>query len=307
MKKVLNTDISTFIKIIESNTDSKVEKIKYVGGGSFGQVFKAILADGRVIAVKAHRRKGFQYSEAERLTVLAQNTSVKMPEVVFTYGDETSDIIGMTFIEGKNVLSPQFLLFAKNKKAAFADAVVDGLLELHSVKGEKYGSFDNPQYESWKEYYINEKQIPWLKGLENLVQNGKFSLEKLELLRKATEIFNAVPDESECPVLIHGDLNIMNIMADPKTFELTGFIDPGEPVWTDREYDLFQFRNMWGDSFGLYENYKSRIKTSEHTDFRVAYYGAMNEASCRMAGGLIVPLWEDLCNIRLKKIMKKYL
>lgn len=306
MKKVLNTDMNSFIKIIENNTDSKVERIKYVGGGSFGQVFKAKLSDGRVIAVKAHRRKGFQYSEAERLTVLAKNTSVKMPEVVFTYGDETSDIIGMTFIEGKNVLSPQFMLFGKSKKAAFADAVVEGLLELHSVKGEKYGDFADPQYESWKEYYITEKQQPWLAGLEKLVKEDKFSRKKLELLKTATEIFNAIPDESEAPVLIHGDLNIMNIMADPATFELTGFIDPGEAIWTDREYDLFQFRNMWGDSFGLYENYKSRTKTSEHTDFRVAYYGAMNEASCRMAGGLIVPLWEDLCNIRLRKIMKRY-
>lgn len=306
MKKVLNTDISTFIRIIETNTGSKVEKIKYVGGGSFGEVFRASLADGRVLAVKAHRRKGFQYSEAERLTVLAENTSVKMPEVVFTYGDETSDIIGMTFIEGKNVLSPQFMLFGKEKKVAFANAVVDGLLELHSVKGEKYGAFADPQYESWKEYYITEKQQPWLEGLEKLVKEDKFSCKKLEVLKTATGIFNSIPDESQTPVLIHGDINIMNIMADPKTFALTGFIDPGEAIWADKEYDLFQLRNMWGDSFGLYENYKSRIKVSEYTDFRVAYYGAMNEASCRMAGGLVFPLWEDLCNIRLKKILKEY-
>lgn len=306
MKKVLNTDISTFINIIEENTASKVEKIKFVGGGSYGQVFKATLSDGRVIAVKAHRRKGFQYSEAERLELLAKNTSVKMPEVVFTYGDETSDIIGMTFIEGKNVLLPQFLFFGKEKKEKFANAVIDGLLELHSVKGEKYGEFKNPQYESFKEYYINEKQHPWLSALEKLAAEGRYSRKNLEFMKKASEIYNSLPDESECPVLIHGDLNIMNIMADPKTFELTGFIDPGDALWTDREYDLFQLRNMWGDKYGLYEAYKSRAEISEHTDFRVAYYGAMNEASCRMSNGLHVPLWEDLCNIRLKKAMKSY-
>ena len=43
MKKVLNTDISTFIKIIENNTDSKVERIKHVGGGSFGQSQKQFI------------------------------------------------------------------------------------------------------------------------------------------------------------------------------------------------------------------------------------------------------------------------
>lgn len=306
MKKVLNTEMSAFIKIIEENTDSKVEKIRFVGGGSYGQVFRTSLSDGRVIAVKAHRRKGFQYSEAKRLELLAKNTSVKMPEVIFTYGDDTSDIIGMSFIEGKNVLLPQFLLFGKEKKEKFADSVISGLLELHSVKGEKYGDFENPQYNSFKDFYINEKQLPWLSALEKLSEKGKYSRKSLELLKNASEIYNSLPDECESPVLIHGDLNIMNIMADPKTFELTGFIDPGDALWTDREYDLFQLRNMWGDKYGLYETYKSRAVTSEHTDFRVAYYGAMNEASCRMSNGLHVPLWEDLCNLRLKKAMKRF-
>ena len=46
-------------------------------------------------------------------------------------------------------------------------------------------------------------------------------------------------------------------MADKKTFKLTGFIDPCGSIWADREYDLFQLRNMWGDAYGLYETYKS--------------------------------------------------
>lgn len=37
----------------------------------------------------------------------------------------------------------------------------------------------------------------------------------------------------------------MNIMADPKTLKLTAFIDPCTSIWADREYDLFQLRNMW--------------------------------------------------------------
>ena len=41
------------------------------------------------------------------------------------------------------------------------------------------------------------------------------------------------------------------------------------------------------------------------TDFRVAYYGAMLEASMRLKGGYILPLWEDLNFARLKKEMKK--
>ena len=98
----------------------------------------------------------------------------------------------------------------------------------------------------------------------------------------------------------------MNIMADPKTLKLTGFIDPCGSMWAHREYDLFQFRNMWGDAYGLYESYKKKCGATEFTDFRVAYYGAMLEASMRLKGGHIVPLWEDLNFARLKKEMKKF-
>lgn len=291
---------------VKKYLDTGVSEIKFIGGGSNGKAFKAKLSDGRIIAVKAFREQGAQSKEANQLGILSQNTSVKMPEVLFVHADEKSALMGMTFIEGKNVLNPMFLLKSRQQKEKFAKDVIDGMSQWHKITAEKFGDLDNPQYTSWCDYYRNEKLEPWLYGLGNLCRQGKFSKTKLELLQRATRIFNEVCEEPENPVLIHGDLNIMNIMADPKNFQLTGFIDPAGSVWADREYDLFQLMNMWGNSFGLYERYQKIHKMSEHSDFRVAYYGAMNEASCRLGSGLIMPLWEDLCNIRLKKEMEKY-
>ena len=96
----------------------------------------------------------------------------------------------------------------------------------------------------------------------------------------------------------------MNMMADGN-LKLTGFIDPCGTIWADREYDLFQLRNMWGDAYGIYETYKEKCPLSQYTDFRVAYYGAMHEVSMRLGGGLIMPLWEDLDLRRLRKEMDK--
>ena len=45
---------------------------------------------------------------------------------------------------------------------------------------------------------------------------------------------------------------------------------------------------------------------SEHCDLKVAFYGAMNENSMRLKGGIAVPVWEIQNNIRLKKALKKY-
>lgn len=292
-------------EIVKNNLAADVSDLRYIGGGSFGKVYKATLSSGEAIALKAFRRQGAQQEEATQLRTLSQNTAVKMPEVLFIHADDKTAVMGMSFIEGKNVLNPMFLLKSKAQKARFAEDVVSGMLQWHNVKSEKFGDLNNPTYDTWHAYYRKEKQEPWLKALCELSDKGKYSRKNLDLLYRATELFNKVHEEPESPVLIHGDLNIMNIMAESKTFTLTGFIDPCGSIWAHREYDLFQLHNMWGNSFGLYETYKSKYKLSEYADFRVAYYGAMHEAAMRLSGGLIMPLWEELNNIRLKREMKR--
>ena len=282
-----------------------VDSLNFIGGGSFGRVYKAELSDGEAIAVKAYKLQGDQYGEAQQLDILADNTDVKMPEVVFTYEDEDTAILTMTFVEGKNVLEPVFLLRSKAQKKAFAEAVVEGMLQWHGVTNDKFGSLSAPEYDSWYDYYKAEKQEPWMSGFRELSKKGKLSKNRVKLLEEATELFNSLPDEDSEPVLIHGDLNIMNIMADPKTLELIAFIDPNGCMWADREYDLYQFHNMWGDAYGLYETYKAKHPLSPYADFRVAYYGAMHEVSMRLKVGHVIPLWEDLNIRRLKKEMKK--
>ncbi len=292
-------------EIILEKLGKKVNNIKFIGGGSFGRVYKAELSDGETVAVKAYRIQNSQYEEEKQLTILAENTSVPMPKVLFTFEDEETALLAMTFVEGQNVLNPSFLLKSKSQKQKFANDVVSGMLQWHSTENDKFGFLSSPVYDSWYDFYKTEKQEPWLRSLKELCDKGKFSKKKLSLLLEATDIFNSLPEENTKPVLIHADLNIMNIMADPKTLTLTAFIDPCGTLWADREYDLFQLRNMWGDAYGIYETYKKSCKMSTYTDFRVAYYGAMHECSMRLGGGLIVPLWEDLDIMRLRKEMKK--
>ena len=43
---------------------------------------------------------------------------------------------------------------------------------------------------------------------------------------------------------------------------------------------------------------------SKYSDFKVAYYGVMNEVSCRLGDGLVFPIWEDLWISRLRKMIK---
>ena len=293
-------------KIAEKQLNTTVNGLKFIGGGSFGRVYKGTKTDGETIILKAYFVKGMEETEAQQLKILGENTSVKMPKVYFTYSDDEIALLSMSFIDGKNALDTSFLFKSKSQKQAFANDVVDGMLQWHSVKGEKYGYLENADYDSWKEFYIENKVSHDLAGLKKLMDEGNFSKKNYDLLCRGLDIFKEVVDEPESPVLIHGDLNIMNIMADPKTMKLTGFIDPCGSMWADREYDLFQFLNMWGYAYNLYDTYKTKCKMSEHCDFKVAFYGALHENSMRLKGGLIVPIWEIQNNNRLKKAMKKY-
>lgn len=293
-------------KIAEAQLNTKISDIKFIGGGSFGKVYKCTKSDGETIILKAYHVNRMETTEANQLQILGKNTSVKMPKVYFTYNDQEIAVMCMSFIDGKNTLDPSFLLKSKAQKQKYANDVIDGMLQWHNIRGEKFGYLENATYDSWKEFYIENKVSKDLAGLKKLMDEGKYSKKNYDLLCRGLDIFKEVANEPEHPVLIHGDLNIMNIMADPKDMKLTGFIDPCGSMWADNEYDLFQFLNMWGNAFSLYDTYKSKCKMSEHCDFKVAFYGALHENSMRLKGGLIVPVWEIQNNTRLKKAMKKY-
>lgn len=305
--KVLNNKelLKLLPKITKSEFGKDVTALKYIGGGSFGKVFKGVLSDGGFIILKVYRIKDMNKNEAKQLEILSQNTTVTMPEVYFTYNDSQVEVMAMSFIEGSNALNPLFLLKNREKKQKFADSVIEGMLEFHSVTNNTFGPVSNPTYNSWLAFYEDNILTPKLNGLKDLSEKGKYSKKKFKVLEKAAKFYRTNIKEPENAVLIHGDLNIMNIMADKKTMKLNGFIDPCNTLWADREYDLFQLLNMWGNSFYLYETYKQKNTMSKYCDFKVAFFGAINEAGCLLTSGVHMPLWEILCFNRLKKEMKK--
>ncbi len=291
--------------VAEREMNIKIRTMKFIGGGSYGKVFKTETEDGKIFALKAYRRKGLNEREAFQLKVLSENTDVPMPQVLSSYSDDNISFLAMSFIEGQNVLSPVYMLFGKKKKQAFAENVVKGMLQWHSVKGEKFGDLENPSYDSWYDFYRTEIVEGVLQFTRDMAARGKLPESEYALLKKATEVYDRLGDEAEYPVLIHGDLNIMNIMADSKTFRLTGFIDPCDSMWANPEYDLYQLRNMWGDMYGLYDTYKKYAVLSDNCDFKIAYYGFVNEIKCFRNSGEDFAIWRGIWSRRLKKELSK--
>ncbi|MDE7215753.1 MAG: phosphotransferase, partial [Clostridia bacterium] len=99
-------------------------------------------------------------------------------------------------------------------------------------------------------------------------------------------IFSEKVDEA---CLIHGDLNVANIMV-CKKYKVNGFIDPLNSMYADREYDLFQFDNLTGKRFYLRETYIRKYGASKYCDAKCAFYGLWNEVYCYIKSGLLVKL-----------------
>ena len=114
---------------------------------------------------------------------------------------------------------------------------------------------------------------------------GKLEKKVLAAMERAGSAFDSIFSEKvETASLIHGDLNVMNIMSD-RHLRPTAIIDPLESKWADREYELFQLRNLTGDRFGLYETYKKKYPVSEKCDLKTAFYGLYHEVYAYILSG----------------------
>lgn len=284
--------------VLEKKFGVSVGKIKYVGGGSYGFVYKAEIPTAPyTVIIKACRAEGMHKNEAAALRKLGESSTVNIPEVYFTFdadGDIPMDFICEEFVEGKDCFTDFSKLFlSEEKKMRFADNVATALGHWHGITSGKFGDLENPQYDNWLDIYK-----PFAEDVFNtardMYESGKLDGKIFRAMENAMSHFDFVFSEPvEIASLIHGDLNVMNIMAD-RNLNITAVIDPLGSKWADREYDLFQLGNLTGDRFHLYETYKRKFGVSEKCDLKCAFYALYNELFCCAQSGastaMILPM-----------------
>ena len=232
--------------VVKERLGKSVKSIRCLGGGSFGRAVFVGCDDGQKVVVKFLRAKGMMEKEAHDLGLLAKCGAIKVPEVFFTrFGADKIpvDCYGMEQIKGKSALFAfGMLLLSKKRRKQFADKVTAALHVIHTCKNDKFGDTMNADCNTWLDYYRPFAEEV-LKAAEEYFAAGKLKEAVILAMRAAWEKFDVIfSEEVRDACLIHGDLNVGNIMVG-KGYELTGFIDPLNSAYADREYDLFQFDN----------------------------------------------------------------
>lgn len=277
-------------KAFEEYSNKKAVKVKCLGGGSFGIAFKVNDRDGESVVIKFMRADKMMEKEVFDLDLLGKNCPLDMPKVLFSRKKDDEipvDCYGMTLVEGKPLLTDlSFYISSKKKRRETGEKVVDALFEIHKVENVKFGDTMHPDCDTWLDYYKPfAKQV--LDKAEEFAEKGELSSEIVEVMQKAWDKFDVIFEEKiEKASLIHGDLNTMNIM---KKGDKISFIDPLNSMYADREYDLFQFYNLWGDRFFLGETYRKKYGESKRCDDKLAFYGLWNEVFCVIKAGMLVP------------------
>ena len=285
------------------------EKVRYLCGGSFGRAVSVLCKDGQTLVVKFLLAEDMMQKEVHDLELLAGYSPVRVPRVFFARpGDEKIpvDCYGMEEIKGKSSLFALGMLFlGKRSRREFADRVTTALHAIHSCKRDTFGDTMDAGCESWLEYYRPFAEGV-LKKAEEYFKAGKLKEKVILAMRAAWEQFGVIfSEEVKEACLIHGDLNVGNIMVG-KGYRITGFIDPLNAAFADREYDLFQFDNLTGKRFFLRETYLRKYGASRYCMPKLAFYGLWNEVFCYIRSGVYVgfimdPLVKNL-NKRLKEL-----
>ena len=262
--------------VISEHYNCKISNVKYVGGGSFGYVYitEIPVAPYKLI-VKACRLSGMYKCEANALRTLGDDTLIHIPTVYFTFeanDDVPMDFIVEEFIEGTDCFTDFRKIFlSKRKKQRFANNIADALAHWHSITNDKFGSLDNPEYDNWLDFY-KPFAGDVLNTAAKMYNEGKINHKTLNTMQVAWNNFDYIFSEPiEHASLIHGDLNVMNVMSDGN-LNIT-------------EFDLFQLRNLSGDFFNLYNTYKAKYPVSKNVDLKCTLYAVYHEVYCFISSG----------------------
>lgn len=277
MKKVLDSTTESKIKnVVEHNMETTVERIYPIGNGASGCVYCVeIQSHPYKIAVKMSEHYDAIVREKEMLDYLSSRVSFKVPKTYFVTLENDVTYLAMELIEGISGKKISRLLFLKDKNH-LANNIVDSFMNIQSFHNDKYGKFDNPNYNSWKEYYY-DFFIPIYEFTKEKYEANEVTERVMTAVKLIYDNFDLIFDNVGEPSLCHGDFWFPNMIIDAQKCELAGVVDPFNVIYAEPEYELFSLTMGFGKNLKLYDVYKSRVDVSKYCDLKIELYALCNE------------------------------
>lgn len=289
----------TIKAVVERELNTKVKKISTVGKGASGNVYLAkISTEPYKIAVKTSKFYDAICKEQKMLDFLSMSVSYKVPKTYFLYQENNIIFLGMDYIKGLSGKS-KFLTFIPSRKR-LRNSIINALMNTQSVKNDKFGKYDNPVFDTWKEYY-KDYFVDIYNFTKEKFKKNELEVEIMDAVELISENFDeifSVTNNTSC--LCHGDFWMPNLIINFWKSELAGVVDPFDMLWAEPEYELFCLTLGFGEKLKLYDEYKKRNSTSEYCDLKVEIYALCNELNWYI---LLGEMQHDYLIFRAKRLL----
>lgn len=279
--KTNNAELQTITNIVRQELNCEVLNCTKIGSGANGNVYKIeINVPPYYIAVKSANNGSMLIKEKKFADFILSKTDIPMPRTLFlniNKDENQKSFMCMEFLDGVNANDSKLLFRGRKAKERLRDSVIENLEKIQSVKGDKFGSYDNPQYENWHDYYrpFSEKVVLFA---EDEVKKGNVSQYVATVMRQAFDNYDKVFSEPIGePTLTHGDFWLPNILVDRKSLTVTGVLDPFNVIWADSNYELFAIIAGRGNKYKIYETYKKLHNISDKCDLKLEFYALFSE------------------------------
>ena len=243
-------------------------------GGCWNRVIGVSLSDGREVVCKIspHENDERIGREHEVLSVFATRTSMPVPAPILL--DASGEIIPgtlliMSMIDGI-VMHGGFGLLDTKDRRSVSKQIGRHVAELHTHVAGGFGAIEveeRGRNKKWSEFWL-----PRFDAVLEEVASGSFVGERMvDEIREVRPRFAGSLDTVSVGTCTHYDIWSGNVMIDPGTAEVTGYIDiPG--FYADYAREL-SFMMMFGIANGdFFEEYLSRHSLDDGFELRVNLY-----------------------------------
>lgn len=277
--------------IVEEQLNTTVTNVVSIGNGATASCYCVEITDSPFkLVVKTSIHYELTCEEKKMNDFLRENVSFKIPKSYFLTEKNGVSYLGMEFIDGasgRTLKAKQI----KDKKH-LANNIIDCFINMQSVHSDKFGSVDNPTFDTWKEYYWDffSKIFEFSNKKYEQGEINKTVIKALNLIKVN---FNKIFHNTEnIACLSHGDFWTPNMIFNTEKSEVAGVLDPFNTRFVEPEYELFCLTLGLGEKLKSYKLYKKRVGVSRYCDLKVELYALCNE----------IDWWMQLGNIDINYI-----
>ena len=266
--------------IIKDLFDCNIISCQQIGCGFAGGVVYKLNIDKEpyFVAVKTAKNAELLQKEYEYIKYINERVCAKLPKIYYVDKTQTFGYLVMEYFDGVNCSDEYVLKASKKNRMYLAQQIADNLIELHSIKGDKYGLLTNPQYDNWHDYYrpFVDKVV---KDAYQLAKQGYITHKIYKTVKLGADKYEEIFSEPiSCPTMVHGDYWAQNLIVN-KNYQLIGVVDPFNSMWADSEYELFAVNAVYGKKLPVLESYLTKVKVSEKFWLKNSFYWLVSETN----------------------------